>query len=146
MRFLCSILLLHIYLIENENAMQSFVPQWFLDMFYVAPSVFPLEYTCNWRNFFHAWIEFVCLDGKIFTGNHNFLFTLPSAALEPFFNAAASQFVLGHQIPFSLWLSLAPVVLGNSITSCLHLHLICLTIFLNNMHLYFVNFSQYAFF
>ncbi|RVW42126.1 Triose phosphate/phosphate translocator TPT, chloroplastic [Vitis vinifera] len=36
-------------------------------------------------------------------------------ALEPFFNAAASQFVLGHQIPFSLWLSLAPVVIGNSL-------------------------------
>ena len=37
-----------------------------------------------------------------------------SAALEPFFNAAASQFILGHQIPLSLWLSLAPVVFGNS--------------------------------
>lgn len=37
-------------------------------------------------------------------------------ALEPFFNAAASQFVLGHQIPLSLWLSLAPVIIGNSQT------------------------------
>lgn len=37
---------------------------------------------------------------------------LYAAALEPFFNAAASQFVLGHQIPLSLWLSLAPVVIG----------------------------------
>jgi len=33
-------------------------------------------------------------------------------ALEPFFNAAASQFILGQQIPVSLWLSLAPIVLG----------------------------------
>jgi hypothetical protein len=32
--------------------------------------------------------------------------------LEPFFNAVASQFVLGQQIPFTLWLSLLPVVLG----------------------------------
>ena len=40
-----------------------------------------------------------------------------SAALEPFFNAAASQFVLGQQIPLSLWLSLAPVVIGNSLDS-----------------------------
>ncbi|PKI44431.1 hypothetical protein CRG98_035163, partial [Punica granatum] len=38
-------------------------------------------------------------------------FTHTIKALEPFFNAAASQFVLGHQIPFSLWLSLAPVVI-----------------------------------
>jgi solute carrier family 35, member E1 len=37
-----------------------------------------------------------------------------NAALEPFFNAAATQFILGQQVPFSLWLSLAPVVLGNS--------------------------------
>lgn len=36
-----------------------------------------------------------------------------STALEPFFNAAASQFVLGHTIPLPLWLSLAPVVFGN---------------------------------
>ncbi|XP_021910182.1 triose phosphate/phosphate translocator, chloroplastic-like [Carica papaya] len=38
-------------------------------------------------------------------------FTHTIKALEPFFNAAASQFVLGHQIPLSLWLSLAPVVI-----------------------------------
>lgn len=46
------------------------------------------------------------------------------AALEPFFNAAATQFVLGQTVPLSLWLSLAPVVLGNfsikpSVTSLL---------------------------
>jgi hypothetical protein len=35
------------------------------------------------------------------------------SALEPFFNAAASQFILGQSIPITLWLSLAPVVLGN---------------------------------
>lgn len=35
-----------------------------------------------------------------------------TAALEPFFNAAASQFILGHQIPLTLWASLAPIVLG----------------------------------
>ncbi|KAF9624172.1 hypothetical protein IFM89_008110 [Coptis chinensis] len=39
-------------------------------------------------------------------------FTHTIKALEPFVNASASQFVLGHQIPVSLWLSLAPVVLG----------------------------------
>ncbi|XP_022148988.1 triose phosphate/phosphate translocator, chloroplastic-like isoform X2 [Momordica charantia] len=44
-------------------------------------------------------------------------FTHTIKALEPFFNAAASQFVLGHQIPISLWLSLAPVVLGVSMAS-----------------------------
>ncbi|KAI0511104.1 hypothetical protein KFK09_011726 [Dendrobium nobile] len=38
-------------------------------------------------------------------------------ALEPFFNAAASQFILGQQIPFALWLSLAPVVIGVSMAS-----------------------------
>ncbi|XP_044962968.1 triose phosphate/phosphate translocator, chloroplastic-like isoform X1 [Hordeum vulgare subsp. vulgare] len=38
-------------------------------------------------------------------------------ALEPFFNAAASQFILGQQVPFTLWLSLAPVVIGVSIAS-----------------------------
>ncbi|XP_008783133.1 triose phosphate/phosphate translocator, chloroplastic isoform X2 [Phoenix dactylifera] len=38
-------------------------------------------------------------------------------ALEPFFNAAASQFILGQQIPFALWLSLAPVVFGVSMAS-----------------------------
>ncbi|KAH0450781.1 hypothetical protein IEQ34_021473 [Dendrobium chrysotoxum] len=36
-------------------------------------------------------------------------FTHTIKALEPFFNAAASQFILGQQIPFALWLSLAPV-------------------------------------
>ncbi|XP_002267765.1 triose phosphate/phosphate translocator, chloroplastic [Vitis vinifera] len=44
-------------------------------------------------------------------------FTHTIKALEPFFNAAASQFVLGHQIPFPLWLSLAPVVFGVSMAS-----------------------------
>ncbi|GJS62348.1 protein low PSII accumulation 1, chloroplastic [Tanacetum coccineum] len=38
-------------------------------------------------------------------------------SLEQFFSAAASQFVLSHQIPLSLWLSLAPVVLGVSMAS-----------------------------
>nr|GEW92244.1 triose phosphate/phosphate translocator, chloroplastic [Tanacetum cinerariifolium] len=33
-------------------------------------------------------------------------------ALEPFFNDAASQFIVGQSIPITLWLSLAPVVLG----------------------------------
>ncbi|KAL9668692.1 hypothetical protein QQ045_006230 [Rhodiola kirilowii] len=44
-------------------------------------------------------------------------FTHTIKALEPFFNAAASQFILGQQIPFSLWLSLLPVVLGVSMAS-----------------------------
>ncbi|XP_054809918.1 triose phosphate/phosphate translocator, chloroplastic-like [Prosopis cineraria] len=44
-------------------------------------------------------------------------FTHTIKALEPFFNAAASQFVLGLQIPLSLWLSLAPVVIGVSMAS-----------------------------
>ncbi|XP_021294894.1 triose phosphate/phosphate translocator, chloroplastic isoform X1 [Herrania umbratica] len=44
-------------------------------------------------------------------------FTHTIKALEPFFNAAASQFVLGQSIPFSLWLSLAPVVIGVSMAS-----------------------------
>ncbi|XP_031491489.1 triose phosphate/phosphate translocator, chloroplastic-like isoform X2 [Nymphaea colorata] len=44
-------------------------------------------------------------------------FTHTIKALEPFFNAAASQFVLGHRIPFPLWLSLAPVVIGVSMAS-----------------------------
>ncbi|KAJ6853651.1 triose phosphate/phosphate translocator, chloroplastic [Iris pallida] len=44
-------------------------------------------------------------------------FTHTIKALEPFFNAAASQFILGQQIPLSLWLSLAPVVLGVSMAS-----------------------------
>ncbi|GJZ88608.1 triose phosphate/phosphate translocator, chloroplastic [Tanacetum coccineum] len=45
------------------------------------------------------------------------LFLMLSTALEPFFSAAASQFVLGQQIPLPLWLSLAPVVLGVSMAS-----------------------------
>ncbi|CAN1129648.1 Triose phosphate/phosphate translocator TPT, chloroplastic [Linum perenne] len=44
-------------------------------------------------------------------------FTHTIKALEPFFNAAASQFILGQSIPISLWLSLAPVVLGVSVAS-----------------------------
>ncbi|XP_043688551.1 triose phosphate/phosphate translocator, chloroplastic isoform X3 [Telopea speciosissima] len=44
-------------------------------------------------------------------------FTHTIKALEPFFNAAATQFVLGQQIPITLWLSLAPVVLGVSMAS-----------------------------
>ncbi|KAL3519818.1 hypothetical protein ACH5RR_017967 [Cinchona calisaya] len=44
-------------------------------------------------------------------------FTHTIKALEPFFNAAASQFILGQQIPLSLWLSLAPVVIGVSMAS-----------------------------
>ncbi|CAH9113728.1 unnamed protein product [Cuscuta europaea] len=44
-------------------------------------------------------------------------FTHTIKALEPFFNAAASQFILGQQIPLTLWLSLAPVVLGVSVAS-----------------------------
>ncbi|KAK9131900.1 hypothetical protein Scep_011428 [Stephania cephalantha] len=44
-------------------------------------------------------------------------FTHTIKALEPFFNAAASQFLLGQQIPLSLWLSLAPVVIGVSMAS-----------------------------
>ncbi|KAL8468108.1 hypothetical protein ACS0TY_031371 [Phlomoides rotata] len=44
-------------------------------------------------------------------------FTHTIKALEPFFNAAASQFILGQQIPVTLWLSLAPVVLGVSMAS-----------------------------
>ncbi|CAL1372831.1 unnamed protein product [Linum trigynum] len=44
-------------------------------------------------------------------------FTHTIKALEPFFNAAASQFILGQSIPISLWLSLAPVVLGVSMAS-----------------------------
>ncbi|PWA90731.1 2-oxoglutarate (2OG) and Fe(II)-dependent oxygenase superfamily protein [Artemisia annua] len=39
-------------------------------------------------------------------------FTHTIKDLEPFFNAAASQFILGQLIPITLWLSLAPVVLG----------------------------------
>ena len=45
-----------------------------------------------------------------------------NTALEPFFNAAATQFVLGQQVPLSLWLSLAPVVIGNSQLSPLILY------------------------
>ncbi|XP_048318256.2 triose phosphate/phosphate translocator, chloroplastic [Ziziphus jujuba] len=44
-------------------------------------------------------------------------FTHTVKALEPFFNATASQFVLGQQIPLSLWLSLLPVVIGVSMAS-----------------------------
>eukprot|EP00262_Sarcandra_glabra_P017693 TRINITY_DN614_c0_g1_i1.p1 TRINITY_DN614_c0_g1~~TRINITY_DN614_c0_g1_i1.p1 ORF type:complete len:410 (-),score=15.64 TRINITY_DN614_c0_g1_i1:260-1489(-) len=44
-------------------------------------------------------------------------FTHTVKALEPFFNAAASQFVLGQQIPLTLWLSLAPVVFGVAMAS-----------------------------
>ncbi|KAL3522339.1 hypothetical protein ACH5RR_015173 [Cinchona calisaya] len=44
-------------------------------------------------------------------------FTHTVKALEPFFNAAASQFILGQQIPLALWLSLAPVVIGVSMAS-----------------------------
>ena len=44
-------------------------------------------------------------------------FTHTIKALEPFFNAAASQFILGQQIPVTLWLSLAPIVLGVSAAS-----------------------------
>ncbi|XP_078174515.1 glucose-6-phosphate/phosphate translocator-like protein isoform X1 [Carex rostrata] len=44
-------------------------------------------------------------------------FTHTIKALEPFFNAAASQFILGQQVPLTLWLSLAPVVLGVSMAS-----------------------------
>ncbi|XP_047325791.1 triose phosphate/phosphate translocator, chloroplastic-like isoform X1 [Impatiens glandulifera] len=44
-------------------------------------------------------------------------FTHTIKALEPFFNAAASQFILGQSIPIGLWLSLAPVVIGVSLAS-----------------------------
>ncbi|EYU22374.1 hypothetical protein ABFS82_05G004800 [Erythranthe guttata] len=44
-------------------------------------------------------------------------FTHTVKALEPFFSASASQFVLGQQIPLSLWLSLTPVVIGVSMAS-----------------------------
>ncbi|MBA0779077.1 hypothetical protein Gotri_003359 [Gossypium trilobum] len=44
-------------------------------------------------------------------------FTHTIKALEPFFNAAASQFILGQSIPITLWLSLAPVVIGVSVAS-----------------------------
>ncbi|KDO77693.1 hypothetical protein CISIN_1g013023mg [Citrus sinensis] len=44
-------------------------------------------------------------------------FTHTIKALEPFFNAAASQFILGQQLPLTLWLSLAPVVIGVSMAS-----------------------------
>ncbi|XP_021987297.1 triose phosphate/phosphate translocator, chloroplastic-like [Helianthus annuus] len=44
-------------------------------------------------------------------------FTHTIKALEPFFNAVASQFILGQSIPITLWLSLAPVVIGVSMAS-----------------------------
>ncbi|KAK1268794.1 hypothetical protein QJS04_geneDACA008297 [Acorus gramineus] len=44
-------------------------------------------------------------------------FTHTIKALEPFFNASASQFILGQPIPLTLWLSLAPVVLGVAMAS-----------------------------
>ncbi|KAK9227436.1 hypothetical protein WN943_012489 [Citrus x changshan-huyou] len=44
-------------------------------------------------------------------------FTHTIKALEPFFNAGASQFILGQQLPLTLWLSLAPVVIGVSMAS-----------------------------
>ncbi|MFS7987023.1 putative sugar phosphate transporter domain-containing protein [Helianthus anomalus] len=44
-------------------------------------------------------------------------FTHTIKALEPFFNVAASQFILGQSIPITLWLSLAPVVIGVSMAS-----------------------------
>ncbi|CAG7873159.1 unnamed protein product [Brassica rapa] len=44
-------------------------------------------------------------------------FTHTIKALEPFFNASASQFLLGQPIPITLWLSLAPVVLGVAMAS-----------------------------
>ncbi|CAI5473017.1 unnamed protein product [Closterium sp. Yama58-4] len=44
-------------------------------------------------------------------------FTHTIKSLEPFFNAAASQFVLGQHVSLPLWLSLLPVVLGVSLAS-----------------------------
>ncbi|KAJ7568322.1 hypothetical protein O6H91_01G027900 [Diphasiastrum complanatum] len=44
-------------------------------------------------------------------------FTHTVKALEPFLNAAASQFVLRQPIPLTLWFSLAPVVAGVSMAS-----------------------------
>ncbi|XP_002978891.2 triose phosphate/phosphate translocator TPT, chloroplastic [Selaginella moellendorffii] len=44
-------------------------------------------------------------------------FTHTVKALEPFFNASASQFLLGQSVPFALWLSLIPVVAGVSLAS-----------------------------
>nr|XP_024390790.1 triose phosphate/phosphate translocator, chloroplastic-like [Physcomitrium patens] len=44
-------------------------------------------------------------------------FTHTIKALEPFFSAAASQFVLGQSISLPLWLSLTPIVLGVSMAS-----------------------------
>ncbi|KAF8666970.1 hypothetical protein HU200_053137 [Digitaria exilis] len=38
-------------------------------------------------------------------------------ALEPFVNAAASQFILGQPVPLTLWMSLVPVVVGVSVAS-----------------------------
>ncbi|GBG68781.1 hypothetical protein CBR_g3321 [Chara braunii] len=44
-------------------------------------------------------------------------FTHTIKALEPFFSAAASQFILGQNISLPIWLSLAPVVFGVSMAS-----------------------------
>ncbi|KAL8140362.1 hypothetical protein V2J09_006383 [Rumex salicifolius] len=44
-------------------------------------------------------------------------FTHTIKSLEPFFNASASQFILGQPIPLTLWLSLMPVVIGVSMAS-----------------------------
>eukprot|EP00245_Coleochaete_scutata_P001564 TRINITY_DN11942_c0_g2_i1.p1 TRINITY_DN11942_c0_g2~~TRINITY_DN11942_c0_g2_i1.p1 ORF type:complete len:440 (-),score=80.84 TRINITY_DN11942_c0_g2_i1:654-1973(-) len=44
-------------------------------------------------------------------------FTHTIKSLEPFFNAAASQFILGQSVPLPLWLSLAPVAIGVSLAS-----------------------------
>lgn len=52
------------------------------------------------------------LSAEFVNWNANYFQISLFAALEPFFNAAASQFILGQQIPLPLWLSLAPVVLG----------------------------------
>lgn len=59
--------------------------------------------------FLYFWPFAFLLYAEIFPANKMI------AALEPFFNAAASQFILGQQVPLTLWLSLAPVVIGNLI-------------------------------
>ncbi|KAK1368700.1 hypothetical protein POM88_034792 [Heracleum sosnowskyi] len=46
-------------------------------------------------------------------------FTHTIKALEPFFNAVVSQFILDQQISLPLWLSLAPVVISrNQVYNC----------------------------